>query len=373
MKTAILTITDGQNYGNRLQNYALQQLLLKLDCDVDTIRMNTYRDRNSKKELIFILKQIVKCFMFRRDTYFGQIQRKRKFQNFNRLIKWSPFVLQNNESIPDLAENYDYFICGSDQIWNTRFKIVNDNIYNHLASFAPGEKRISYSASFGTQELETGVKELFRKELAVYKALSVREEAGLEIIRSLCNRTDAQVVLDPTLMVGPDEWSLIAHRPSYANNEKYVLTYFLSGRSEQMCVYIGDVCRKLGAIPINLDIEFLSDNTIGNIKQFCTSPDEFLWLVKHAECVLTDSYHATAFSILFHKPFAIFMRNLANNQNEIGTRIDNLLSLFDLQRFRGDIKKPDIVPGKYDFAYVDQVLERERKRSEEFLRKALFR
>ena len=107
MKIAILTITDGQNYGNRLQNYALQQLLLKSGCDVETIRMKTYRDRNSKEEVIFILKQVVKRILMRKDTYFGQLQRKRRFQKFNYLIKWSQVTLQNNEIRHDLAEMYD--------------------------------------------------------------------------------------------------------------------------------------------------------------------------------------------------------------------------------------------------------------------------
>ena len=372
MKVAILTITDGQNYGNRLQNYALQQVLLKLGCEVDTIKISTYRDRSFKKEVFFILKQVTKRALLRENTFFGQILRKRKFQQFNRLINWSSISLQNNIIPHALDEMYDFFICGSDQIWNTRIRIVNDNINNYLASFVSGEKRISYGASFGTKVLDTKVEDLFRKELSLFKALSVREKAGQEIIRVLCNRTDTQVVLDPTLMVGADEWSHIAHQPPYVSNKKYVLTYFLGGRSEKLDAYIEGVTEKIEATTIDLDIEFLSDDNIKNMKQFCTPPDEFLWLVKHAECVLTDSYHATAFSILFHKPFVVFMRKSTEKRNDMGIRINNLLSLFDLKCFRGDLEKPSIVPNSYDFVHVDAVLERERKRSETFLRNALF-
>ncbi len=371
MKVAILTITDGQNYGNRLQNYALQQLLRRSGCDAETIHMSTFRDRNSIQEYKLIIKQIIKRFLQHKNTCFGQLKRKKKFQQFNSMIEWSDYSLKSNIIPVDIDKAYDCFVCGSDQVWNLRFKIVEENIHNHLAYFAPKEKKISYAASFGTGALKPGTEELFRKELSSFKALGVREEAGKQLIEKLCNRRDAQVVLDPTMMLSTEEWASVAKKPLYVKKQRFIVTYFLGGRSETIKNYITAICQKYQAVAFNLDIEFLKDNEIENQDVFCTSPDEFVWLMQHAECILTDSFHATVFSILFHKPFAVFQRKAVEEGNDMGSRIDTLLGRFSLGMFCGDINQPDITPSNYDFDAVDAVLKKEQVRSERFLTSAL--
>ena len=122
---------------------------------------------------------------------------------------------------------------------------------------------------------------------------------------------------------------------------------------------------------INLDIEFKSDSQIENKDYFITSPDEFIWLIHNAKCILTDSFHATVFSILFHKPFYVFGRKTKEKNNNMETRIDTLLSCFGLQNCMGDIENPNCLPFQLDGEKIDWILEERKKTSLDFLKASL--
>ena len=122
---------------------------------------------------------------------------------------------------------------------------------------------------------------------------------------------------------------------------------------------------------INLDVEFIARDNIENENFFCTSPDEFLWLIYNSKAVLTDSFHATVFSLLFHKPFCVFERQAVEKGNDMGSRIDTLLGYFGLERFKDNIKAPSKMPEKYDGRIIDEILKDKREESLAFLKKAL--
>ena len=156
-KVGILTITDGANYGNRLQNYAMQAFLTSLDLDVETIQRETPRDKHGIVLLKHLAKQYIKRLIGRKNTDFALRERKRKFSEFNRTyIRFSNTCLSNNQAPEDLKNQYDYFICGSDQIWNANFDVVKCDIKNHLAAFAYPHQRIAFAASFGTNSIAPG-------------------------------------------------------------------------------------------------------------------------------------------------------------------------------------------------------------------------
>ena len=128
MKLAILTITDGQNYGNRLQNYALQEVLRDLGHDVTTIRRRTFHDRTPAQRSVQGAKNLVKS-MLGRDYEAPTAARRRAFDAFNRrCLTFSDPVLHDNLAPPELAGQYDRFIVGSDQVWNAQFRIIYDDI-----------------------------------------------------------------------------------------------------------------------------------------------------------------------------------------------------------------------------------------------------
>lgn len=372
MKIGILTITDGANYGNRLQNYAMQELIESLGYEVETIRRLTYRDRTKTDEVKITIKDTIKRFIGKKNTEFSARKRKNRFNEFNkRYIKYSDFCISNNNAPSELNDYYDYFVCGSDQIWNAHFDVVKCDIKNHLAAFADSTKRIAFAASFGTTDVAVGYKKVFEDELKKFKAIAVREDAGRKIVKDLTGRDDVAVVLDPTLLIDRDKWISIEKQPKYIKDEKYIVTYFLGGRSEKINLYIENLSAKNGLKVINLDIEFLRDSQISNGDIFCTTPDEFVWLIHHAECVLTDSFHASVFSIIFEKPFLVFERIAAEKDNDMGSRIDTLLGKFRLNDCKDDIENPTKVPLNHDYSEGYKQLEKERKKAMFFLKKKL--
>lgn len=371
MKVGIITITDGQNYGNRLQNYAMQEMLAQYGFQVETIQRRSSRDLRGIKKIKYCCKTSIKRILGR-EEYTGKKLRKKAFDKFNlEYLNFSDFILENNVAPPKLKEGYDFFIVGSDQVWNTRFDFIQEDIENYLASFANPDQKIAYAASFGTDKVLPEFEEIFARELASFKALGVRETAGVEIIKDLCGREDARVVLDPTMMLTKSQWDKFAKQPSYLNDEPYLVTYFLGGRNNAMGQYIHELSVQESCKIINLDIEFLKDTQIDNMEHFISSPNEFVWLIQHAKYVLTDSFHATVFSIIFKKPFCVFGRKATEKENNMGSRIDTLLNTFDLTKCKDDIEKPSKKPEIYNEIKIDERLKHEQEKSRKFLQSAL--
>lgn len=372
MKAGILTITDGQNYGNRLQNYAMQELLKSIGMEAETIPRRTKRDLTGIDKIEVDIKYVIKRILRYKCDHYRRI-RKKRFTEFNhKYIKFGKDVLQNSIAPDGLNDKYDYFIIGSDQVWNARLEIVKEDIKNHLAFFAESGKKIAYAASFGTDDVAPEYRNLFSEALSTYKAIGVREDSGVDIVRNLCNRNDATVVLDPTMMLSVEQWKKIEKKPKYIQNQKYIVTYFLGGRGKKLSSYIKNIANEFEAEIINLDIEFLLDNDIDDKNFFTTTPDEFVWLIDHAECVLTDSFHASVFSILFHKPFCTYERIAEEKGNNMGSRIQTLLKKFGLLEFYGNIKNPVLRPRAYDDTKIDEILNQEREHSILFLKKTLY-
>lgn len=370
-KAGILTITDGANYGNRLQNYAMQELLSSLDLDVETIQRKTPRDKNGISLLKYLAKQHIKRMIGRNTTDFALRERKHRFSEFNRTyIRFSNICLSNNQAPDYLKNQYDYFICGSDQIWNANFDVVKCDIKNHLAAFANPCQRIAFAASFGTSRIASGFEDIFKNELSKFKAIAVREDAGKTIVESLTGK-NATVVLDPTLLLYKNEWVNVEKKPNYIGEEEYIVTYFLGGRNQRIQSILQTIATNENLKIINLEIEFIHDDLIENKDVFLTTPDEFVWLIHHAKYVLTDSFHASVFSIIFKKPFLVYERIATEKDNDMSSRIDTLLSKFNLQECRDNIDNPIKIPVKPDYDGVEKQLETERMKAIDFFKKVL--
>lgn len=372
MRIAIITIVDGANYGNRLQNYALQEILKNMGNEVETIQRKTYRDKAGIPYIEEKLKILVKrCLGLKSGEDYRR--RKKVFSDFNRkYLKFSSVILKNNCAPKQLNEKYDYFVCGSDQIWNPRIRIVEEDLNNYLASFASSEKKIAYAASFGTDNIPEKYKTVFEKELKTFKTIGLRENSGIKIVHSLCPDAKAKTVLDPTMLLTSSQWERISKRPNFCNqNEKYIVTYFLGGRNEAVSNYINNLASTYGCKVINLENEFILESNISDSDVYCTGPDEFIWLIKNAQCVLTDSFHATVFSLIFHKKFCVFERTVHEEGNDMSSRITTLLSYFGLEECRDNIVAPTYVPREYSGDKVDTVIKDKQKESIQFLKEAL--
>ena len=360
MKVGIITINDtNPNYGNRLQNYAVHRIMLKQGVEPTTLYV--------EDELPISLKQNIK-YMIHKTTKFTRCKNAVYWKNiYPKLIKFKKF---NSKYIPtrrintldEISDQYEYFAIGSDQVWNpTWYKhcLIKKDAY--LLTFANQDQKICMSPSFGISELPKEWEDHFRKSLKLFDNISVREEAGAEIVKNLTGK-EAEVLIDPTLMLDKNEWIKIQNKPQAIDTEKeYILTYFIAEKSDETLNYIKWLESKY-----NLKVYNLLDYTQPDL--YLADPSEFIYLINKAKLVLTDSFHACIFSFIFAKPFQVFTRNGAGNN--MMSRIETLLRKFDLERklyvnkFENDIFECDYYNGYNKLA-------QEQLKVREFISKSL--
>ena len=314
-KIGIITLTGYFNYGNILQNYALQTFLNKLSKEqiVTTIWFKNTNLKISKRVLLNIKKTFnINGFgsFINKLIHFQKAVRDYNFKNFHN--KYINFVYEKTKT--ELNDKYDYFVVGSDQVWNPYW--LND--LTEFLQFADRNKRISYAASFGVSEINSEKVELVRKGLEGIDFISVREQAGAKIVKDLTGK-DAQVVIDPTLLLTDKDWEEIMECPAWYYDEKYILVYFLGVLPDKIKSDIRILSEKY-----KLKIIDLMDKE--NIEYYTSSPGEFLYLIKNCSIMYTDSFHGTVFSILNRKPFVTCSKVSSMNMD---SRIDTLLSMFN--------------------------------------------
>lgn len=374
-KVGIITITHGTNYGNRLQNYATQRILEELGINAETI----YYDGNKDFEHISFRKRILKKFSFYRKkgikyiikdignikfykifykNHFSSIGeiRNDRFNKFNQeYIKYSSFKTDSNNIPLELSEYYDYFLCGSDQIWNP-YNTKSAKVY--FLTFSNYEKNVAYAPSLGVSDFPDNMQESYSKWISNIKYLSVREQAGADIIKKITGK-EIEVLIDPTLMLSQKQWLEIAKEPESKPKNKYILTYFLGGKKYK-------VERKINYIAKKYKMEIYNLLDYKDVEKYSITPTEFIDLIKDASLVCTDSFHGAVFATIMKVPFITFERD--GNEVSMNSRIDNLLSLLNLKcRSDKNIFMDEEHIFKMDYSHVDRVLEKERNKAKFFL------
>lgn len=322
MKIGIITFTYGQNYGNKLQNYALLSVLKnKYGDNVYTLQNF---DETTKRSLKDNLKNKIKTIVkFKKEQYYKK--RRINFDMFNKKYL-------NYYRIPLISKNFnqfddfDSFICGSDQIWNPYY---NKNMDLFTAAFSNKGKRISYAASMGLSNLPEELISKYKKSVGGMDYIGVREQEGAELLKKILGRDDISVQVDPTMLLTSNEWNLFAKKPNKKIPNEYILTYFIKNMGEEAKNSIYNYAKEN-----NLKVISLNDSN--NINWFDISPNEFVWLIKNAKFVFSDSFHATVFSIIFHKQFHCFERKNKEETNKQESRLYTLLGYFELQDKIGD-------------------------------------
>ena len=231
--------------------------------------------------------------------------------------------------------------------------------------------KVSYASSFGVREIPDFQKSETKRYLDRLSMIGVREESGKAIVDSL-SKNSATVVADPTMLLSADEWNAFIGDSSIKIDVPYIFCYYL-GTNVDAREAVMEWKRKTGLKIVAIkhgDEYFKYDELFGDISLNDVDPKDFLKLIKNAEYVCTDSFHCSVFSILFHKKFMSFYR--FRNQSKISrnTRIDNLLSLFNLQE---RLYKDDILQIEKDINYaeVDNCISDYRVSSLNFLKKEL--
>lgn len=354
----IVTICDPiPNYGNRLQNYAVQTVLNKMG--FDTVTLDFEHERTNIKEKAKYVVHVFTRFHFCGDKQYwkSEFPKMIRFNKFNKKY----IRIQKINSLSEITEK-DYYVLGSDQVWNPKWfhnnKMKKDMF---LLSFAASEKKVCFAPSFGTDHLPDEWKAWFQTYLNDIPYISVREEAGARIVKELTNK-DADVIIDPTLMLNADDWIKIEKCPKKIDcSQPYILSYFLGGFSDKAKKDIEEYTAKYGLKIYNI----MDKNNLG---LYASGPDEFVYMIEHASLVLTDSFHACVFSFLFNRPFVVYDR--VGTEKGMTSRIDTLLSKLDLQRKYADrMVESNLFESDFDEGH--RRLQEERQKTEIFLRKSL--
>ena len=332
MKIGIITHFYGTiNYGGMLQAFALTKVINSIDADYDAeqIQYNprettthnenaTIRKKNTIRALYRKLRNLV---FYKRKR---KILKKRKESFFDFATQYVPMStnVYSRSNCYKIADNYDVFITGSDQVWNPMWY---DEVYR-LDCIPTDKIKMSYAAGLSNGALTEDQQQIFRNTLSSYSCVSVREKDSISKLSNLTS-CDVSWVLDPTLLLSGIEWGGIS--ASRLINGKYIFCFFLSETDYRKEVekYARKKGLKIACISY-LTYDSKNRESFGNIKIDMASPKEFLSLIKYAECVFTDSFHATVFSHIFKKDFFVFNRKGAVGMND---RIYSLTSLFDTQ------------------------------------------
>ena len=340
MEVGIITFYHkSSNYGGVLQAYALCSQVNKLFYAQQIL----YNCAGEKVSVLFKSKTIVQQVVSRIINK----KRNRTLRNRIRIFdSFRPFVSQseieyNAQNICDCLNKYDVFITGSDQVWNTQWY---DEVYR--LDFVPSKKyKFSYAAGVSSGNLNMEQQEVFRRTLRTYDAISVREESAVKTLQPLTNK-NVEWVLDPTLLLSREEWDKICSIRKV--EDKYIFCYFLGSLSlgnKQIIEFAHKRGLKVVTMPY-LTWTSKKDSDFGDYKIYDAAPQDFISLIKYAEYVFTDSFHATVFSHIYKKNFFVFNRAGLKSMND---RIYSLTSLFDTQERFCDTK------GKMSLKYIESL------------------
>lgn len=353
-RIGIITLCRNNNFGNKLQNYALKKVLENKENDVYTIWIeNPYKSNK--------LKCICKKLTHEIDDYIISKDRNRYFIEFNKkyLNIYKKKIIFNND-IDRIKRKFDYFFVGSDQVWNYNF-FDNEKIYFLMS--VERKKCISYAASIGVETIPDKRKEQYINGLNHFEALSVRENEAKKTITNITGRQDVEVLIDPTMMLSGEEWSKIERRPKAITNKNFVLNYFLGKIPKERKERIEEFARKNNCKIINI----LDKNDL----LYNCGPREFLWLERNAKLICTDSFHSCVFGILFKTPFVVFDRKMQNNGNNMKSRIDTLLDKFEMKKNYDCGEAIELSKLEEDYSKIDKILSYERNKSNNFINNAL--
>lgn len=322
MKIGILTFHCAHNYGAVLQAYALQEYIKSLGYDVEII---DYRPKYISEKFRIIPnlskeKITLKLLLIIISTLYIRFIRFIRFKSFI----FKKLNLSVNVSASNIENNgHDIIIIGSDQLWNPKITNGFDDVYFAcFNAFGQKVKVISYAVSMGLLGLTIEQKIYLSEKLNNFNALSVREYDLKELLTPLTTKK-IHHVLDPTFLLRQGKWNLIASVPKI--KKKYVLIYQVSF-DESLMKIATEIAKQTGAIVIEI-AAWVGGRIKKNKKQYC-SPEQFIGYIKDAVCIVTSSFHGTAFSIIYNRPF--YFVNINNLKDGSNSRILSLLSMLNL-------------------------------------------
>lgn len=381
-KVGIATCHRNHNYGSMLQAYATYITLKNEGYDCEFIE---YIKKYSIIEKIKFIPRLLNMYLMREKWRI--LEKKLKLKKYPDIKKndsirqkaYDRFVEEYYKdamskpyvgyaSLKQGSYNYDTVLAGSDQLWIPAG--LPTNFYN-LMFAGEGVKRVSYSTSFGVSKIPFYQVRRTKEYLRQINHISVRENSGKKLVKDLIGK-DIDVVLDPTLLLDAVAWEKVIPYKKVID-EPYIFCYFLGANPEhrkQAEIFSKTTGIKIIDMP-HIDEFVACDLTFNAEHIYDIDSEQFVNLIRHAEYVLTDSFHCTVFSILNHKQFMTFDRYsdalMASRNSRIATLCENT-GLLD-RRFKSNIVTE--MQRDIDYVQADARIAEMRKQSMKYLRNAI--
>lgn len=376
-KIGIMTLYKNNiNYGGMLQSYALQRAVQKLVGESGecvqisyTISPTPIKEKlkhslqyRSFAENAKMVCNRLKAFFNKRKKTLDSTARINAFRQFEAIIPHTEKIYRYN-TVEDCAEMFTHLITGSDQVWNGGI-----DLDAFCLGFAKRDtKRISYAASSASTKFGKWQDEIFKKNLPEFTAISVREKSVIPYFEQMSGKK-VSVVLDPVFLLSAADWHEIVQEPHIKT--PYIFCYLLGSNKEQheraIKIAKENSC-KLVTIPYLNGYNQLDDN-FGDIRISAASPQEFLGLIENAAGVVTDSFHATAFSVIFNRPFWALSRFKNQGKTNNNHRVTDILEQSGLLNCYENSSNKLSPP---DYSKANKILKVQADKSYEFLKAAL--
>lgn len=363
MRIYIITLQRAQNYGSLLQTIALQIKIEELGHQAFV--MDYYPERFTNKGLLSRLKGkssklknplfLLAAKVLILPSYY---KKEKQFDKFLKRIHLLMPTFATNEEAKGKFVDADAYCAGSDQIWNSHW---NEGVEKALyLDFVPkGKMCFSYAASIGLSEIPEYEVEETKRLLDKFEYLSMREDRGVELVAKL-GRKDAVQSLDPTLLMTKEEWN--RYVDDKYEHEKYIITYNLH-HDPEIDKYAHALSVKKGLKVRNISYNWHDVVRKGKL-EWCPTVEEFLGLIKHAQYVIADSFHATVFSIIFEKKFVTITPEIASS------RLSSLLNMIGLQEhILSRFVDTSVIEQSIDYKKVKGIIATEQLKSMDYLKK----
>lgn len=384
MRIALICNTYIRNYGSVLQSLASYVMLQEIADDVKVVNYIDEPTPKAKRKIFLYVKlplilnpntlgaKIKKIILSKLNAHFSKIQMQRGLAM--RQFVYENFVFTDECKTTGEAKNeimkQDVVVVGSDQLWGP-VDILRDY---HTLSFLPDDfRKVSYATSFGVSKLPTYVRKRASHFLKRFQSISVREDSGADIVEQMIGKRPV-VVADPTLLLEARQWSdVLGDNRRVKGN--YIFAFFLGGNKTQR-EFVKKASATVG-FPIvsmqHVDEYIEADENFADVNINDASPADFVNLIQYADMIFTDSFHASIFSILYHKKFYTFDRYNASSSNSRNSRIVSLFSHLGIteQHLLGTENINEILKKNVNYEQVEEQLSAWREYSLDYLKEAL--
>ena len=365
MKIKTITCHDVYNSGASLQAYALMKYLQNNGHEVEIIDYkpdylsNHYKlsaVSNPKYEKKLILKYIYLALKLPQRIL--ALRMKKKYDEFkHKYLNITQIRYSSNEELKSNPPEADVYICGSDQVWNSKFKNGKDPAF-YLDFVPKGKVRAAYAASFATENIDNDLKEITKERIEKIDFIGVREISALNILEYLGVDKGIQV-MDPVFLLSKEEWINMTYE--IEKKEKYIFVYDFDGNE-----LIKEIALKMAKEKnVKVYTVFKCDYSDKVIEKM--GPIDFISYIKSAEFVISNSFHGTAFSIIFEKQFIVI-----NRSESINTRMRDLLKVLNInERLIDENYNFSLIDKKINYNEVNKHRELNVENSKEYLKSIL--